>query len=198
MNSIYLLIPDYKAGYEPLALATVIETQGSTPQKHGSSALFNTGGLISGTVGGGVLEGKVQQIAQRVLITKESGLYHFNLDNDISFRHDAICGGQATILIDASPDDHHIVFEQIKTSIQNRIPGVLVTIIAGTEETRKKIKRYWFTSGNKNNLPEKYSNLLLEEVEELLSASNPNDFKKYEPGLKGEKNLISLSFLLHT
>lgn len=194
MNNIYLQISDKKAGFDPLALATVIETLGSTPQKHGSSALFDSGGLISGTVGGGVLEGKVQQIAQKVIKTKESGIYHFNFDKDISFKKDAICGGQATILIDASPDDHEVVFEQIKESLKNRIPGVLVTIITGVEETNKKISRYWLTSGKRNNLPKQYSELLSGEAEKLLSASNPDDFKKQELALTGEEKSV-LAFL---
>jgi xanthine dehydrogenase accessory factor len=190
MNNLYLLIPDKIAGSDPLALATVIETQGSTPQKHGSSALFGTRGLISGTVGGGVLEGKVQQISQKVLKTKESGIYHFNFDKDISFKQDAICGGQATILIDASPCDHKAVYKQIRDSFRNRIAGVLVTIVTGVEETNKKISRYWVTSGKKNNLPKQYSEPLSAEAEELLSASNPYDFKKHEPALKEEKNIL--------
>jgi len=154
MNNIYLLIPDKKAGSAPLALATVIETQGSTPQKHGCSALFSSGGLLSGTVGGGILEGKVQKLAQEVIQTKKSGFYHFDLNKDISFKQDGICGGQATIMIDASPDNHNIVFKQVKESLRQRIPGVLVTFVTGMEETNKKISRYWVTSGGKNNLPD--------------------------------------------
>jgi xanthine/CO dehydrogenase XdhC/CoxF family maturation factor len=65
MNNLYLLIPDKIAGSDPLALATVIETQGSTPQKHGSSALFGVRGLISGTVGGGYLKEKFSRYRKK-------------------------------------------------------------------------------------------------------------------------------------
>jgi len=194
MNNIYLLIPDKKTGTTPLALATVIETQGSTPQKHGSSALFGSGGLISGTIGGGVLEGKVQQIAQKVIKTKESGIYHFNLDKDISFKQDAICGGQATILIDASPSDHNAVFEQIRDSLHNRIHGVLVTIVTGVEETNKKISRYWVTSVKKNNLPKQYTDLISMDLKGLLSVTNPDDFRMLELVLEGDEESV-LTFI---
>jgi xanthine dehydrogenase accessory factor len=189
MNNIYFLIPDNKSG-SSLSLATVIETQGSTPRKHGSSVLFGSSGLIAGTIGGGILEGKVQKIAQEIIKKKESGIYHFDLDYDISFRQNAICGGKATILIDASPEVHNAVFEQIKNSLHDKIPGILTTIIYGTEETNKQIIRYWVTSGIKDNLPDEFAELIGRETEKLLSARNPDNFKKFEIAGKGEKNNV--------
>ena len=61
MKNIYLQIPDHKNNDSLLVLATVTRTVGSTPQKPGSSALFGKKGLIAGTVGGGIVEGKVQK-----------------------------------------------------------------------------------------------------------------------------------------
>jgi xanthine dehydrogenase accessory factor len=192
MNNIYLMIPDKIAGSVPLAIATVIETQGSTPRKSGSSALFDKTGLISGTIGGGVLEGKAQQTARQLLNTKESGIYHFHLDKDISFKQDAICGGQVTILIDASPDEHRTVFEQIIESLHNRTSGVLVTIATGVTDTNKKITRFWVTSGKKNNLPEQYSDICLKDIKSLLSSLNADNFRKLELQVKEEERVLIL------
>jgi xanthine dehydrogenase accessory factor len=192
MNNIYLLIPGKIAGNDNLALTTVIETHGSTPQKHGRSALFGPSGLIAGTIGGGALEGRVQLIAKESSKTKESGIYHFNLDHDISFRQDAICGGHATILVDASPENHNIVFDQIKESLQNRIPGVLVTIVKGLKETDVKIARYWVASLKENNLPGQYSDLLSADLKKLLLSSDPDDFTKHELATgEGDKRVLA-------
>ena len=60
MKNIYLQIPSGVSDASALALATVTRTEGSTPQKAGSSALFGKQGLFAGTIGGGVLEGMVQ------------------------------------------------------------------------------------------------------------------------------------------
>lgn len=193
MNDIYLLIPEKIAGEDNLAIATVIETRGSTPQKSGRSALFGSSGLIAGTIGGGILERKVQQIANESSKTKASGIYDFNLDYDISFKKDAICGGQATVLVDASPESHNIVFDQIKESLHNRIPGVLVTIIKGEKEAHVKIARYWVTSLKENDLPLQYSDLLAEDIKEMLSSSDPDDFIKHElVSGKGENSVLAL------
>ena len=189
MNNIYLLIPELKTRHS-FAIATVIETKGSTPQKSGSSALFDQSGLISGTIGGGVLEGKVQQIARKSLETKESGIYHFDFDHDISFKQDAICGGNATVLIDASTAKSNVIFKQIKKSLHERIQGILVTIIHGSGETNVKIDRYWVTSAVKNGLPKHYADLLHGDVKGMLSVGYPGDFVKKELLFGEEKGSI--------
>src|SRR5450759_1772493 len=110
MKNIYLQIIDLQSDNFPLALATVTITSGSTPQKPGSSALFDKNGLINGTVGGGIVEGKVQKLALDALKLKESGHYQFNLANDISKINEAICGGQISVLIDANIQNSINVF----------------------------------------------------------------------------------------
>ncbi len=44
-------------------LETVIGTEGSTPQKPGSSAIFNNRGLVTGSLGGRVAEARTQEFA---------------------------------------------------------------------------------------------------------------------------------------
>jgi xanthine dehydrogenase accessory factor len=191
MNNIYLLIPDKKP-QAFLALATVIATKGSTPQKHGSSALFDLNGLVAGTVGGGVLEGRVQQLSQKVIQTKKSGIYHFSFDKDISFKEEAICGGQATILIDAAPVRNLAVFDQMKYSLKRKIPGILVTTVSGSDESNMKIDRDWIPSDRKNDLKKKYPDYLTIEIEKMLSVSDPYNFKKIILESEGKEAFVLL------
>jgi xanthine dehydrogenase accessory factor len=114
MKNIYLQLLDHLYNNSLLVLATVTGVQGSTPQKPGSSALFGIEGLVSGTVGGGIVEGKVQKLALAAIHSKESGYVVFNLANDISNEEEAICGGQISILIDANLNNYVQVFEQVK------------------------------------------------------------------------------------
>jgi xanthine dehydrogenase accessory factor len=195
MNNIYLLIPDIKDKAN-LSLATVVETKGSTPQKHGSSALFDRDRLVAGTVGGGVLEGRVHNISQKVVRTGKSGIYHFDLDNDISFREEAICGGHASVLIDASPGDHLKVFREIKDSFRKSIPGILVTIVTGKDELNKKIERYWITTDMKNPFPEVYPDSMFDEAKKMLSVRGPYNFKEATQKLAGSEAMILFEPLL--
>ena len=149
MKNIYLKILDLQRSGTGLVLATVIRSVGSTPQKPGSSALFDKDGLIFGTVGGGMVEWKVKELAMKSLLTKKSGYLQISLNKDISHKEEAICGGEISILLDAVPENHLPVIEEIKKAIDERKPGVLITMATVYSENQVLIKRYWMTKEKK-------------------------------------------------
>ncbi len=53
---IYSNLHDFLSRKESCVLATITATQGSTPQKQGSSAIFGKKNLLAGTLGGGITE----------------------------------------------------------------------------------------------------------------------------------------------
>ena len=190
MKNIYLEILNLQPDNFPLVLATVTRVAGSTPQKPGSSALFGLDGLLSGTVGGGIVEGEIQQISRSAIRSKESGHYHFNLDHDISHEKDAICGGQISILVDANPGDHHAVLHQIKQSLMSRIPGVLVSRLTSVRNNKVLIRRYWVTENGKQSVPSEHFQLIEAEVKSLLSAGKAGDYKELEKPIPGQETGI--------
>jgi len=187
MKNIYLQILEYQSGKSPLALATVTSTSGSTPQKPGSSALFSTTGIVSGTIGGGIVEGKVQRLAIEACKSNESGLFTFNLANDISNKEDAICGGQISILIDANLNNSVSVFGQIKKSLENRIPGVLITMVTRYNEKSVLINRYWMNSTYTPEIPKPFLDKIAPLVQELVTGNNPADYRNLEINIPGEE-----------
>jgi len=194
MKNIYLYILDKQSDKSALVLATVTRTQGSTPQKPGSSALFCKKGLISGTVGGGIVEGKVQKIALDALLSKESGHFHFNLSNDISNTEEAICGGQISVLVDANLNNYMSVFEQVKQSLAARIPGVLITMVTGYNERTVLINRYWMSDAYTPPIPVEFIEKIKPVVTSLLSADNASGYREMELAIPGEEP-SSLFFL---
>ncbi len=192
MKNIYLQLLEKPEEAYPLVLATVTATSGSTPQKPGSTALFGLSGLMSGTVGGGILEGKVQQIVKKIINTKESGLYYFNLDNDISHQEGAICGGRAGILVDASPGDHLRVFKQMRNSLAQRIPGVLVTQAVKQCDNKAAVTRFWVAGSNKNALPAEHFEQLEPLVDDILAAGNPSDYREVKLNVDEQEAIFSL------
>jgi xanthine dehydrogenase accessory factor len=155
-------------------------TKGSTPQKSGSSALFSEKGLISGTVGGGIVEGKIQQIAIEAAQSKTSGYFHFNLANEFSTTKGAICGGKISILVDANLNHYKPLFEQMQQSIENGISGVLITIVTGLELEKILINRYWMSETSNPTM----SNYFLEQIKpivlNMLSVGNQFDYRALE------------------
>ncbi len=187
MKNIYLQILDLQTNNFPLVLATVTNTQGSTPQKPGSSALFNKKGLVSGTVGGGIVEGKVQKIAMEDLLTGESGHYQFNLANDISKTEEAICGGQISILVDANLTNYLSVFKQVKQSLTNGIPGVLITMVTRFTEKIVLINRYWMDESFKPDIPVAFLEKIEPIVHNMLLAGDRSEYKDLEIAIEGEE-----------
>ncbi len=142
MKSIYPSILKQIRTGSKCVLATVVRTSGSTPQKPGSSALFGKEGLLAGTVGGGLLEGEVQQLAAKVLSSETSNLVYFNLDSKQG-EEGAICGGEAYVLVDANPAQHLVALAAMEDSLNQRKQGFLLTVINKNQESDRSITRYW-------------------------------------------------------
>jgi xanthine dehydrogenase accessory factor len=193
MQKIYQQVSDKLSSGLPLIIVTVVRTRGSTPQKPGSTAIFDSERLVAGTVGGGVTEGTVQMLAMKAIDTMESGLYDFDLANDISNKEEAICGGEISVLLDASPADHIGVFEQIVQDIGNWIPGVLVTLVKQLPDHHLSVIRYWMT-GNKPLAPaDNVNDKIVSAAEKLLSGRNQASF--LEIGSSPEEATNSVAFL---
>ena len=79
---------------EPFALATVVRTRGSTPQKPGAKLLVRKDGSAVGTLGGGCVEADVWAEA-RTILDNEGGsqVRRFDLNEDIAAKDGLVCGG---------------------------------------------------------------------------------------------------------
>lgn len=147
VKNIYPHITDALSRESQLVLATIIETRGSTPQIPGTSALIVRGSVWKGTLGGGVLEAEAQKRGEEAMKSGRSLLFEYNLDSDVAAAEGALCGGKATVLIDAQPEKHKTVFLEISRSIEEKIPGVLVTVIQKKDD-RVDIERFWSPEGS--------------------------------------------------
>ena len=194
MKNIYLQLLDHKEAISELALATVTGTIGSTPQKPGSSALFDKKGLLAGTVGGGVVERRVEMLARAAILSKKSGHFIFNLTNDISNKEEAICGGQINVLIDANLNNYLNVFQQLGDSIRSRAPGVLITMVTRFSEETVLINRYWMSKTSKPAIPEEFMERIEPEVDNILSKADPYNYRELELAIP-DKEPSSLFFL---
>ncbi len=194
MKNIYLQYLDHQSDKSPMVLATVTGTQGSAPQKPGSSALFDRRGIVSGTVGGGVVEGRVEKLSREALLSKKSGYFRFNLANDISIKEEAICGGQITVLIDANLKNHLHVLLQLRESLEKRIPGILITMVTRFSEETVLINRYWISRTFKPDIPLEFLAGIEPVVNEMLSEKIPSDYREMDLKIADEEP-SSLFFL---
>ncbi len=84
-----------------VAIATVVETWGSSPRPRGSQLVVRDDGLFFGSVSGGCVEGKVVEAAQRVMKERTHRLLEFGVSNEEAWEVGLACGG--TVRIHVAP-----------------------------------------------------------------------------------------------
>ena len=96
---------------EPLVLVTVIASSGATPRGAGARMLIGKEGRICGTIGGGAVEYRSEQIAAKVLEDKTSLGQDFTLTKDDVQNLGMICGGACDVFFHYLPagDIHTIM-----------------------------------------------------------------------------------------
>ena len=82
------------------AVCTVVRTTGSTPQVVGAKLLVDDLGRLTGTLGGGCVEGDAFEEAKRVLETGDTSLREYELTEDLAWDTGLVCGGTMWISIE--------------------------------------------------------------------------------------------------
>src|SRR5439155_20277892 len=84
---------------EDIAIATVVETWGSSPRPLGSKMLVTRSGKMAGSVSNGCIEGAVFEEAQKVLRSGEPKIAAFGVADDVAFEVGLACGGHIEVFI---------------------------------------------------------------------------------------------------
>jgi xanthine dehydrogenase accessory factor len=100
MKDIFPQVDRWRADGESIAMATVVETSGSTPRPVGAAMAITGSGKVAGSVSGGCLEGAVFEEAMEVLATGRPVLRHYGISDDMAFEVGLSCGGQVDIFIE--------------------------------------------------------------------------------------------------
>jgi xanthine/CO dehydrogenase XdhC/CoxF family maturation factor len=93
-------IAAWRAEGEQVALATVLETWGSSPRPVGSQLAVTVSGRMAGSVSGGCIENAVAEAALDTLRTGAIRMLEFGVTNDQAWEVGLACGGQVTVLVE--------------------------------------------------------------------------------------------------
>lgn len=88
-----------EAGRE-VALATVLETAGSSPRPVGSNLVVAADGSFAGSVSGGCVEGAVVSAARDVIATGEPQILDFGYSDADAWAVGLACGGSVKVLVE--------------------------------------------------------------------------------------------------
>lgn len=86
--------------YSTVALATIVQSWGSTPRKAGAKMVICPDGRTLGTIGGGCSEGEVKARARIVIDTGIPVLHHVSMVGDIAADEGMVCGGKMDVYIE--------------------------------------------------------------------------------------------------
>ncbi len=103
MRNMLKTIKTYLEQGQDLVLVTVIASSGATPRGAGARMLVGANGRICGTIGGGAVEYRSEQIAQTVLKNKSSYGHDFTLTKDDVQNLGMICGGACNVFFHYLP-----------------------------------------------------------------------------------------------
>lgn len=117
------------------ALAAVVKSSGSTPQKAGAMALFEPDGPIHGTLGGGCLEAETRRRALEALDTRDTLLFDLSLDDDYGWDDGLICGGRVRVWVDPDVAKNTDAYKAALDSLNQRERGVLMTMVGNSNGT---------------------------------------------------------------
>ena len=131
---------------EEVAIATVVETWGSSPRPLGSKMLVTRSGKMAGSVSNGCIEGAVFDEAQKVLKSGEPKVAAFGVTDDVAFEVGLACGGHIEVLIQPLNSAHEELIGMLNRNEAGTLRTNLVTgktnaergLPAGTELARRE------------------------------------------------------------
>lgn len=83
------------------ALATVIQTWGSSPRPAGSHMAINDKSEFTGSVSGGCIEGAVIEAAREVMASGKPLTLDFGVTNEMAWDVGLACGGKVRVFVEA-------------------------------------------------------------------------------------------------
>jgi xanthine dehydrogenase accessory factor len=112
---------------EDIALATVVETWGSSPRPLGSKMVVTRSGKMAGSVSNGCIEGAVFDEAQKVLQSGKPKLAAFGVADDVAFEVGLACGGHIEVFVQPLGPAHRKLIAMLETNEAATLRTNLVT-----------------------------------------------------------------------
>ena len=99
-EEIFPHIRRWKASGLGVALATVVQTWGSSPRPEGSHLAVNARGEFVGSISGGCIEGAVVEEALKVMKGGQPSLLKFGVSDEMAWEVGLACGGTVEVFVE--------------------------------------------------------------------------------------------------
>ncbi|NOZ67478.1 MAG: XdhC family protein [Alphaproteobacteria bacterium] len=99
-----------------VALATVVDTWGSSPRPTGSMMIVDDQGAMEGSVSGGCIEGAVIQAAREVMDGGKPHILDFSVSNDQAWEVGLSCGGRVRVLVESIAEKRPLIDKMLRAT----------------------------------------------------------------------------------
>ncbi|HEY3476193.1 MAG TPA: XdhC/CoxI family protein [Anaerolineales bacterium] len=131
MRDILPELDHWHAENKPIAVATVLQTWGSSPRRAGAKMALTADGKITGSVSGGCVEGAVFEAGVEVLKSNHPQLLHFGVADETAWEVGLACGGSIDVFV--KPLDPGL-FGVLRAVLVEEESAVLATVVRGPDE----------------------------------------------------------------
>ena len=174
----------------PMVVATVVRTSGSTPQKSGAKLLVREDGSGVGTLGGGCVEGDIWFAAQELL--KRGGdaeLRDYQLNEDLAAQDGLVCGGTMYFLIDPvrESDPYKDFAAQAVAAYAGGAPMAIVNVTAAPSKSNVVVGAKMLVRENgdtQGSLGDEILEAMTVEKARALMAMGKNDYLYLDSGIE--------------
>ncbi len=135
MYTIFSKIKSELEEQHDLVLVTIISKTGSSPRGSGTQMLVGNQGRILGTIGGGAVERRSEQMAQELLQERHSGNHEFILRQNESEDIGMVCGGDISVLfqfIDSTKKEWTDLVSRLLSLLSSHQAGWLILHMDGS------------------------------------------------------------------
>ena len=125
------ILPDlirWREHDSPVALATVVQTWGSSPRQAGAKMAINSAGEIAGSVSGGCVESAVAEEGLQVIKDGKPRLLHFGVADETAWQVGLACGGSLDVFVERLDPEQ---FDFIRQLVEAESPAATVTLVKG-------------------------------------------------------------------
>ena len=119
---------------EEIAIATVVETWGSSPRPLGSKMVVTRSGKMAGSVSNGCIEGAVFEEAQKVLKSGQPKLLAVGVADDVAFDVGLACGGHIEVYVQPFVAAHRQLIDMLNA---NESATLRTDLESGDTEVRR-------------------------------------------------------------
>ena len=170
MRDILADLEHWREENKSIALATVIDTWGSSPRGAGAKMALTSDGKVTGSVSGGCVENAVIEAGRETIRQQQPQLYHFGVADETAWDVGLACGGSIEVFIKALDIN---IFNSLRKLINEETTVVVATVIHGPQKILGREILIDENGGVTGSIGADWDQEVTEAIENILSQAKP-------------------------